>query len=52
MTSQTVNPGVVMFVVVRCKCSKPQNFEVPVGVTVRFFCNDRRCERWNEVVAQ
>lgn len=50
-TSTTVNPGVVSFVVLRCKCGKPQPIEAPAGVTIRFWCNDRRCERLNEVIA-
>jgi hypothetical protein len=42
---QTVNPGVVTFVVVRCVCGKPQPFSAPLGVTVRFYCSDRGCYR-------
>ena len=49
MTSQTVNPGVVMFVRLRCVCGKTQPIEAPTGVTIRFWCSDRRCERLNEV---
>lgn len=55
MSSQTVNPGVVMFVVVRCVDGHMQRFTVPVGVTVRFYCVDRGCYRHGfeqEVIAR
>lgn len=55
MTTQTVNPGVVMFVVVRCvACNKPQDIEAPYGVTIRFNCTSRQCRggRWQTVTVR
>lgn len=49
MTTQTINPGVVMFVIVRCQCGKPQGPSASVGAHLQFWCNDRGCGRWNDI---
>lgn len=50
--SVTANADVVMFVVVRCVCAKATSVNVPVGTRIQFFCQDRRCGRWNDTIAR
>lgn len=51
-TSTTVNPGVVTFVIIRCTCGKTQGPSASVGSHLTFWCNDRGCGRWNDVVVR
>lgn len=55
MTSQTVNAGVVSFVVVRCGwCGAPQPTEAEAGVTIRINCQSRKCRggRWQTITVR
>lgn len=52
MTTQTVNPGVTTFIVIRCICGKPQGPAVEIGARVQFTCSDRGCKRWNDQIAR